>query len=168
MNEVLRFFRVSADDYRHGGINALSFSVYEGETVVLAGLNNSGIKTILELLSGAKTDYTGEIVLVARDGRTTSLREASKGRVRLIDATTAVYENLSVQDNLILGRGNSNVWQRVDCGSMFAQMQDWFDLFQIDPSQKELTMTRGFEKKKVELLRALWGGAQIIVLSDLA
>jgi ABC-2 type transport system ATP-binding protein len=91
---------------RYGGrvaVNAISFSIAQGETVGLLGPNGAGKTTAIAMISGISRPDGGEVTLggvsLAQDAN------ALKRRVGLVPQDLALYEELSAWANLQLFGG---------------------------------------------------------------
>ena len=84
-------------------VNAISFSIAEGETVGLLGPNGAGKTTAIAMISGISRPDSGEVrlggVSLAQDAN------ALKRRVGLVPQDLALYEELSAWANLQLFGG---------------------------------------------------------------
>lgn len=92
---------------RFGGVTALdgvTFSVDAGERVGLVGANGAGKTSVLNCISGVERPSSGRIVVDGRDlaGVPASARPGL-GVARTLQAL-GVVDDLTVQDNLLLGR----------------------------------------------------------------
>ena len=91
---------------RYGGrvaVNAISFSIAQGETVGLLGPNGAGKTTAIAMISGISRPDGGEVSL----GGVSLSRNANalKRRVGLVPQDLALYEELSAWANLQLFAG---------------------------------------------------------------
>src|ERR1700678_4013905 len=79
-------------------VNAISFSIAQGETVGLLGSNGAGKTTAIAMISGISRPDGGEVTLsgvsLAQDAN------ALKRRVGLVPQDQALYEELSPWANL--------------------------------------------------------------------
>ena len=81
------------------GIKKITFSVKEGDTLVLLGPNGSGKTTLIKLLAGLLTPTHGRIMVCKEDIIRQRKKALGKVGVMLGDARS-IYWNLSVKDNL--------------------------------------------------------------------
>ena len=98
--------RVESLSKRYGervAVNAISFSIAQGETVGLLGPNGAGKTTAIAMISGISRPDGGEVILsgvsLAQDAN------ALKRRVGLVPQDLALYEELSAWANLELFGG---------------------------------------------------------------
>ncbi len=98
-----------------GGLKALldiSLDIASDQIVGLIGPNGAGKSTLFNCLSGIEPVTRGDIFL--KDGRITNLpthRIVQRGLVRTFQ-TTRVFENLSVLENVMVGR---HIYSRSNC-----------------------------------------------------
>ncbi len=82
----------------------VSFDLRPGEVHVLAGENGAGKTTLIKILSGAHSDYEGEIRLGDRRVRFRSPQDAAANGISAIHQEMALVNSMSVLDNIFLGR----------------------------------------------------------------
>src|SRR6516165_3428658 len=90
-----------------GGVHALrdvSLTAPAGEVHALCGENGAGKSTLMKILAGAIVDYDGEIRLNGRPVRFSGTREAEDAGIRIIYQELNLVPQLSVADNIFLGR----------------------------------------------------------------
>ena len=92
---------------RFGGVEAVrevSFDVFPGECVVLAGDNGAGKSTVIKMISGVYAPTAGKIAFEGRDltGRPPS--DVRAAGIETIYQDLALADNLDVGLNLYLGR----------------------------------------------------------------
>ncbi|MEJ0067435.1 MAG: ABC transporter ATP-binding protein [Pseudomonadota bacterium] len=84
-------------------VHGVSFTVNEGEFVVLLGRNGAGKSTILHAISGLIPKRAGRIVLAGRDITAAAPAEIVRaGLVQVIEGHR-VFTSLSIEDNLLIG-----------------------------------------------------------------
>src|SRR5687768_7355571 len=90
-----------------GGVRALrgvSFDLRAGEIHALLGENGAGKSTLIKTLGGIHTPDAGDIFMDGRATRITSPADAARLGIRVIHQELALAPNLSVAENLFLGR----------------------------------------------------------------
>jgi len=84
-------------------LRAVSFELEPGEVHVLAGENGAGKSTLIRILSGALTDYTGELLLAGSTCRFRGPAAARAAGIATIHQELSLAPALSIADNLLLG-----------------------------------------------------------------
>ena len=109
---------------RFGGVVALSgvdFQLQPGEVHGLVGCNGAGKSTLMKVLAGVVPDYTGEIHIDGQPIHLGSPREALSHGIAMVYQELSGIEQLSVAENLFLGRQRANRWGLVDWREMNRQ-----------------------------------------------
>jgi len=91
----------------YGIITALddvSISLHRGEVVGLVGDNGAGKSTLAKILCGATKPSGGDLLVNGRSQRFTSPAEARAAGIEMVYQDLSLAEDLSVSDNLFLGR----------------------------------------------------------------
>jgi ABC-type multidrug transport system ATPase subunit len=90
------------------GVEDLSFTIREGETLALLGPNGSGKTTVIKLLAGLLVPSAGRITIGGSDVARQRKKALEKVGVMLGDARS-VYWNLTALDNPSCYLGCDNV-----------------------------------------------------------
>lgn len=92
---------------RFPGVTALDDVVLEvrrGEVHAIVGENGAGKSTLMKILSGAITDYDGQIELNGRTVRFAGTRDAEAAGISIIYQELNLVDELSAAANIFLGR----------------------------------------------------------------
>ncbi|RUT92624.1 ATP-binding cassette domain-containing protein, partial [Mesorhizobium sp. M7A.T.Ca.TU.009.02.1.1] len=90
-----------------GGIAALvdvGFELRRGEVHALMGENGAGKSTLMKILSGVYTDYEGTVSVDGRPVSFAGVRDAEDAGIAIIHQELNLVPELSVADNIFLGR----------------------------------------------------------------
>ena len=85
-------------------LNQVSFDVNPGQVVALAGDNGAGKSTIIKAISGVIHHDAGEILLEGVPINFATPHEARENGIETIYQDLALAENLSIGENIFLGR----------------------------------------------------------------
>src|SRR5215475_14410168 len=87
-------------------LDGVSFDLEPGEIHALCGENGAGKSTLIKILCGVYPagSYGGEILLSGEPVRFRSLRDSEARGIALIAQELALVPDLSVAENLVLGR----------------------------------------------------------------
>lgn len=147
-------------------LSGVSFDVRAGEVHVLAGGNGAGKSTLIKILSGAITDFAGELRV---EGRAVHFREpsaAARAGVATIHQELSLVPSLSVLDNLFLGerRPLFSRWtarpRRDEARRMLARVG-----LELDPERRVEDLGLA-ERQLVEIARALHHTARVLILDE--
>ena len=92
---------------RFGGVRALDhvdFELREGEIHALLGENGAGKSTLIKILGGIHIPDAGSIALAGEPVSIRSVSDANRYGIRLIHQELSLAPNLTVADNIFLGR----------------------------------------------------------------
>ena len=122
-------------------LKEISFQVSSGECMVIAGPNGSGKSTLLSLLTGALKPKSGSI--------------RSEGSIAILPQGTALFEDMSVEDNLRFFAGV--------CGVPVPETLP----FGLERYRREkLSTLSGGSKKRVSLACSLLGNPANLLLDE--
>src|SRR5205823_273357 len=152
-----------------GGVRALDgvdFDLRPGEVHALLGENGAGKSTLIRVLGGIHRPDAGEVRI---DGAAADLRDvadADRAGIRLIHQETALAPNLSVAENLYLGREPAR-WGLLDRGRMIADgeaLRDALEMPELGDVRARVGGLTVARKQLVEIARALSCRARALIL----
>lgn len=100
-----------------GGVQALKgvdFTLRPGEVHALVGENGAGKSTLIKIISGALLPDRGEIFYMGQPVRIDSPRKAQEIGISTVYQEPLVYGELSVLENIFLGREIRTPWGNID------------------------------------------------------
>jgi ABC-type uncharacterized transport system ATPase subunit len=155
---------------RYPGVLAndhIDLDVHPGEIHALLGENGAGKTTLMNVLYGLARPDEGEILL---DGEAVTLggpADAIAHGISMVHQHFMLIPVLSVAENLVLGSETMKgpvFLDRKEAGRRIAELAGRFG-FAIDPAAKVGSLSVG-SQQRVEILKALYRGARIIVLDE--
>lgn len=156
---------------RFGGIQALErvdFTLHEGEIHVLLGENGAGKSTLIKIIGGVHQPDAGEIRIGSAPVRIPHVRAAERLGIRIIHQELVLAPNLSVAENLFLGREPCR-FGFLDRGRMFRdaeRLKTELDLPEIGDVRTPAGQLSVARQQLVEIARALTGAVRILVLDE--
>ncbi|HEV8426693.1 MAG TPA: sugar ABC transporter ATP-binding protein [Pyrinomonadaceae bacterium] len=164
---ILRTVNVSK---AYEGVQALrevSFDLRAGEVHAIVGENGAGKSTLIKIITGAVTPDSGHLEFddVAVKGNSPSI--AKQFGVAAIYQQPALFPDLSVIENIVLGLENAKPWTRVDWRRRRARATELLKqtAAHIDPDRSVATLTMP-EQQLVEIARALGANARILIMDE--
>jgi len=164
--EALRFEGVSVEDYRYGGLVDATFCLYQGETLALAGLQRSGKKSLLTILSGRLPDYDGRICVYGQEVELDSFSTVSNCQIANIGEVPLLFHNMDLLDNVCLPKGRKRLFALTNYTIEDEMTKRLLDELGLDLSNRSIEGLSGFERTKLEILKVFHGGARIIIFSS--
>ncbi|NWG15256.1 MAG: sugar ABC transporter ATP-binding protein [Chloroflexi bacterium] len=163
--------QLQAISKRFGTIQALDqvdFDLYEGEIHALVGENGAGKSTLMRILSGVYTEYEGEFLLDGKPVHLHSPHDALDLGIGMIHQELSVMPELSVAENLFLGRQLTTRWGTVDWKKMHntaEQELERLGFSHLDVRQPLGNYSLGTQQV-VEVLRTIISGARVIIMDE--
>ena len=130
MNDItVQFPGVLALDHVH-------FNAKRGEVHVLLGENGAGKSTIMKVLAGVNTHYEGEIIWKGEKIVARSVEEQRARGVSIIFQELNQLKNLTVAENIFMGRQPTKMGGQVDWRTMNRRARELLDSIHSDISEK--------------------------------
>ncbi len=160
---------VSDLSVRYGGrdvLSAISFSLADGEIVVVLGPNGAGKTTLIKSLNGTVARASGEVFLDGAPLNSYSRREIAR-RIAVVAQENETKFPITVRDFVLAGRfanGSAFGWESADDieAAERALRESELDGFE----ERLMNELSGGERQRVVLARALATGAKILLLDE--
>lgn len=153
-----------------GNVQALkgvSLDLYAGEVLALMGENGAGKSTLMNILSGSLQPTEGEIYLNGEKVVVPDPITAKKLGIAKIHQELQIVPELSVAENIFLGRWKTSAGPAVDFKAMKDEVKVYLDMLDVhvDPSKKLKDLRIG-EQQLVEIAKAISLNSKIIVMDE--
>jgi len=144
----------------------ISLSLAKGEVLALLGENGAGKTTLMNILFGHYVADRGYIEIDGRPLTPGEPQEAIKAGVGMVHQHFTLADNLTVLDNITLGTEPLfQLWRNTRRAKQkLADMAGRFGL-KVDPDVMVSELSVG-EKQRVEILKALYRDARILILDE--
>ena len=153
-----------------GGVTALkdvNFSVKAGEVRGLVGENGAGKSTLMKILSGAQTDYLGELNVWGQKVRFGGTSNASTSGIGMIYQELSVIGCLTVAENNFLGKQPVNRLGVVKWKQMRQAAQKHLKNLGIDVDVDTPLNQLPFSiRQMIEIAKVIFSGARIIIMDE--
>ncbi len=157
---------------RFPGVTALkdvSFDLREGEIHALCGENGAGKSTLIKLLSGIHPhgSYEGKFEVNGVEACFETIKDAEKAGLAVIYQELALVEEMTVAENIFLGREPRRWGAFIDWPRMYREAQALLDRFKVglDPAAPVRSLGVG-QKQLVEIIKALAKDSKILILDE--
>jgi ABC-type uncharacterized transport system ATPase subunit len=144
----------------------VNFELFKGETHVLLGENGAGKTTLMNQLYGLYRPDAGEIFVNGKPVRITNPNDAIKLGIGMVHQHFMLVHNFSVAENIVLGL-EPKKGITFDIKKAIKNVEEISKKygFSIDPNSIIEDISVG-KQQKVEILKALYRGAQILILDE--
>ncbi|MCY9665811.1 sugar ABC transporter ATP-binding protein [Paenibacillus alginolyticus] len=148
-------------------LNNVRFDVKRGEVHILLGENGAGKSTIMKVLAGVNTDYQGVIYYKNHEIKSLSVKEQIERGISMIFQETNLLKNLTVAENIFLGRQPTKSNGNVNWNLMNEQARKLLDAIGSNISEKAMVSSLSIgQMQVVEIAKALSYDADIIIMDE--
>ena len=136
-----------------------------GEIHALLGENGAGKSTLMSILTGLYRPDEGRININNQRVEMQSPKDAVNHGIGMVHQHFKLVRSFTVAENVLLGlRDQGSLYHKNRAENMVRQFSERFGLA-IDPDARVWQLTLG-EQQRVEILKALCRGAQILILDE--
>lgn len=152
------------------GVKALDrvhFNAVPGEVHVLLGENGAGKSTIMKVLAGVNTNYTGTIIWKGQEITARSVDEQRQRGVSIIFQEMNLLKNLTVAENMFLGRQPLTKAGNIDWKKMNQDARALLDSINSDiPETVQVSALSVGQMQMVEIAKALSFHCDILIMDE--
>lgn len=152
------------------GVKALDgvhLDVYAGEVHALCGENGAGKSTLMKIISGAQTYSSGKMFIKGEEVVFHSTKDAERRGIAMIYQEFNMIRDLSVAENMYLGRLPKTRLGKVDWKKLFQDAQGELDKlglkFNCKTKVRNLSVA---ESQMTEIAKCLTIGAKVIIMDE--
>lgn len=155
---------------RFGGevaLDGVDFTLRAGEVHGVVGSNGAGKSTLMKILAGALPDHDGQILLDGQPVSLSSPQTALRHGIAMVYQELSGIGQLSVAENLFLGRQPTTRFGRIDWRAMRRGAKEQLRELQIDvDTDRRLERCSLVVRQMVEIARGLHSGARVLILDE--
>jgi rhamnose transport system ATP-binding protein len=153
-----------------GAVRALedgSITLYPGEAHALLGENGAGKSTLVKILAGVHQPESGQLLIDGEPVTFSGPAASSAAGVSIIYQEPTLFPDLTVAENIFVGRQPLRAGRRIDPAEMNRRAREVFARLGvlIDPSR----LARGLsvaDQQIVEIAKAISFNARVIVMDE--
>jgi rhamnose transport system ATP-binding protein len=154
----------------YGAVQALrgaSLAVEPGEVRALVGENGAGKSTIVRVLAGVHRPDSGEVLVDGEPAHFHNPTDARDQGIAVIYQEPTLFPDLSVAENVMMGRHPLATMRRIDRGRLVAGVRALLDRLgvSLDPSQPVRGLSIA-DQQIVEIAKALSFDARVLIMDE--
>lgn len=142
----------------------VSLKVNRGEILSILGENGSGKTTLMNMISGIYFPDSGEILIDGKEVVIRSPKDAFGYKIGMIHQHFKLVDVFTAAENIVLGLKDEKGFAMKEYTKKIKQISELYG-FDIDPDKKIYEMSVS-EKQTVEIVKALFRGADILILDE--
>ncbi len=155
---------------KFSGITALcdvSMELLPRKVTAIIGENGAGKSTLMKILSGVYPEYEGKIIYKGEEVRFENPREAQACGIAIIHQELNLIPDLSITENIFLGRELVNAWGFLDKNEMHQKTQELLTRLKLDVNPKTLIRDLKLgQQQVVEIAKALLTDSEVIIMDE--
>lgn len=144
----------------------VDFFCNRGEVLCLLGENGAGKTTLMNVLYGRYRPDSGSILFDGKPVKISSPRDAISMGIQMVHQHFMLVPTLSVADNVVIGRETCRhgLYDRKEAAETVRRLSEEYGL-EVSPEKLVNELSVG-EQQRVEIIKALYQGAQILILDE--
>ncbi|MEM7093200.1 MAG: ABC transporter ATP-binding protein [Actinomycetota bacterium] len=140
-----------------------SLTVKAGSVHAVLGENGAGKTTLMNVLAGVYQPDKGTVRLHGEQQRFTKPADAIAAGVGMVHQEFRLVPTFTVAENVVLGAAPMRI-SKADLERQVGELAERFGLA-TDPAQEIWQLSMG-ERQRVEILKALWREARVLILDE--
>src|SRR3984885_3787751 len=162
---ALRVTNLSVSYGRVAAVHEVSFDIDEGECVALVGANGNGKSSIVMGVAGLVA-RRGRVEIFGRDAPPANVMFMAQQGLTLVPERRQLYPQLSVADNIILGRySRTRSLRRAKSSESYLRALALFPELESHMTQKAGTLSGG-QQQMVAIARGLAADPRILAVDE--
>jgi len=142
----------------------VNLTINYGEILSILGENGSGKTTLMNMISGIYYPDEGQIFVRGKEVMIHSPRDSFRYKIGMIHQHFKLVDVFTATENIILGLEDDKKFDVKTAASKIQAISDQYG-FDVDPNKKIYQMSVS-EKQKVEIIKVLYRGADILLLDE--
>lgn len=148
-------------------LKGVPFDLRVGEVHALMGENGAGKSTLMKVLAGVYTNYEGSITYKGEEIVSRSIPEQRQRGISIIFQEMELLPNLTVAENIFLGRQPTNATGTIDWRRMNRDARELLDRIRTPiPEDALVSHLSVGQMQMVEIAKALSFQADVIIMDE--
>ncbi|NEU30425.1 sugar ABC transporter ATP-binding protein [bacterium LRH843] len=145
----------------------INLSIQKGEVHTLLGANGAGKSTLIKIIDGIHTEYEGEFYIRGKLAKPANTDESRKLGVGMVHQELSLVPELSVAENIFLGRLPRNSVGFVNKGKLIKESKVILDELEMNISPHQLVEDLSIaDQQMIEIAKVLSQNVDIILLDE--
>jgi rhamnose transport system ATP-binding protein len=155
---------------RFGAVQALEdvdLTLVNGEVHALVGENGAGKSTVVKTLAGVHRPDSGHVLMHGQEVNLSGPAAARAAGIAVIYQEPTLFPDLSVAENIFMGRQPLRAWRRIDRSEMHRRVDALMARLGVplDPARPARGLSIA-DQQIVEIAKALSFDAQVVVMDE--
>jgi rhamnose transport system ATP-binding protein len=144
-----------------------SLTVARGSIHALVGENGAGKSTLIKIVAGVHRRDAGQFRFVGEDVDFTSTAASKAAGIAVIYQEPTLFPDLSVTENIFMGRQPLGRGRRIDRAAMYAEAQALFERLgvRIDPRRPARGLSIA-DQQIIEIAKAISLDASLLIMDE--
>lgn len=148
-------------------LSGVDFELREGEVHALMGENGAGKSTLMNILTGMHARDEGVILIDGEETYFANPKEAERRGIAFIHQELNVWPDMTVLENLFIGREISSRWGLLKTDEMKALAEAQFHRLSVDiPLNSEAGECSVGQQQMIEIAKALLTDTKVIIMDE--
>ncbi|WP_416261301.1 ribose ABC transporter ATP-binding protein RbsA [Gibbsiella quercinecans] len=152
------------------GVKALSgaaLSVYPGKVMALVGENGAGKSTMMKVLTGIYSKDAGSLQFLGKEVAFSGPKDSQAAGIGIIHQELNLIPQLTIAENIFLGREFVNRWGRIDWKRMYAEADKLLARLNLRYSSHRLVGELSIgDQQMVEIAKVMSFESQVLIMDE--
>jgi len=167
MEPVLQVKNISKSFPGVQALTDVTMDFFSGEVHALVGENGAGKSTLIKIISGVYEPTAGKVILTGKDVRFDSPREAIASGIAVIHQELSIAKDLTVAENIWLGREMRTKSGFLDRRRMNAETQKILDFMKVHLKATQIAgKLSAASQQMIEIAKVLSQNARIVIMDE--
>jgi len=163
-NKIVAMNNISKSFGSVQALDCVNLEIYKGEVHSLLGENGAGKSSLMNILSGIYIPDQGSVTIKGKNVVLHSPKDAIDLGIGMIHQHFKLVDVLTAKENIIAGYNKGLFVKDKELSEKVKETSGKYDL-EIEPDKKIYNMSVA-EKQRVEILKVLYRGADILILDE--
>ncbi|WP_410772154.1 sugar ABC transporter ATP-binding protein [Fontibacillus sp. BL9] len=148
-------------------LSGVDFDLGAGEVHALMGENGAGKSTLMNILTGLHARDEGTVLIDGKETYFANPKEAERQGIAFIHQELNVWPDMTVLENLFIGREMSSRWGLLKAKEMKALANEQFKKLSVDiPLNVEAGQCSVGQQQMIEIAKALLTDTKVIIMDE--